>query len=47
MNNQYSNPNPYPNPDNNFLYIIFIHTKKKKIQCRYESPREKAREEHG
>jgi hypothetical protein len=31
----------------NFFYIMFIHTKEKKIQCRYESPREETREEHG
>jgi hypothetical protein len=28
-----------------FLYIIYLH-KEKRIQCRYESPREEAREEH-
>jgi hypothetical protein len=26
---------------------MFIHTKEKKIQCRYESPTEETREEHG
>jgi hypothetical protein len=30
-----------------FFFIMFIHTKEKKIQCRYESPTEETREEHG
>ncbi len=29
------------------FFIMFIHTKEKKIQCRYESPTEETREEHG
>jgi hypothetical protein len=29
------------------FFIMFIHTNEKKIQCRYESPREETREEHG
>jgi hypothetical protein len=38
----------YPRLGNKkFFFIMFIHTKEKKIQCRYESPREETREEHG